>query len=230
MKDKKYVSRTGKLIFGLFLFAVGSYLSIKANIGLAPWDAFNIGVSGLTGLSYGDISMYTGFVIIGVDFLLKEKIGFGTILNTILIGKFVDFLQSLHLMETLDHFWLGVALLFVGQIITCLGCYFYIGAALGCGPRDALMVALGKRLPKLPIGVIKGAIEATVLVIGWLLGAKVGLGTVISVFGISFIMQFTFKLLHFDVKEVAHESMVDTVKVFLKKEEKPQEQEDLTVS
>ena len=73
-------------------------------------------------------------------------------------------------------------MLLLGQLSICIGSYFYIGASLGCGPRDALMVALGKRLPKVPIGIVRGVIEGTVLLIGWLLGAKVGIGD--SYFGL----------------------------------------------
>lgn len=207
-----YVKRTIRLIFGLFLFALGSFLSIQANIGLAPWEAFSMGFSYLTHLSYGDIVVISGFVIIAIDFAFKEKIGFGTILNAILIGKFVDLIQYVNIIPLMSNFWMGVLMLLLGQIVICVGSYFYIGASLGCGPRDAFMVALGKRMPKVPIGAIRGLIEGTVLIIGWLLGAKVGVGTVISVFGIGFILQFTFKILSFDVKNIKHESVADTVK------------------
>jgi uncharacterized membrane protein YczE len=207
-----YVKRTIRLIFGLFLYALGSYLSIQANIGLAPWEAFSMGGTYLTHLSYGNIVVISGFVIIAIDFAFKEKIGFGTILNAILIGKFVDLIQFSNIVPMMSNFWLGLLMLLLGQVAVCVGSYFYIGASLGCGPRDALMVALGKRMPKVPIGAIRGLIEGTVLIIGWLLGAKVGIGTVISVFGIGFILQFTFKLLRFDVKNIKHESVADTVK------------------
>jgi uncharacterized protein len=207
-----YVKRTIRLIFGLFLYALGSFLSIQANIGLAPWEAFSMGGAYLTHLSYGNIVVLSGFVIIAIDFAFKEKIGFGTILNAILIGKFVDLIQFANIVPMMSNFWLGLLMLLLGQVAICVGSYFYIGASLGCGPRDALMVALGKRMPKVPIGAIRGLIEGTVLIIGWLLGAKVGIGTVISVFGIGFILQFTFKLLRFDVKNIKHESVADTVK------------------
>lgn len=207
-----YVKRTIRLIFGLFLYALGSFLSIQANIGLAPWEAFSMGGSYLTHISYGNIVVISGFVIIAIDFAFKEKIGFGTILNAILIGKFVDLIQFANIVPLMTNFWLGILMLLLGQVIICVGSYFYIGASLGCGPRDALMVALGKRMPKVPIGAIRGLIEGTVLIIGWLLGAKVGIGTVISVFGIGLILQFTFKLLRFDVKNIKHESVADTVK------------------
>ncbi|MEL7658089.1 MAG: hypothetical protein AAGU75_19520 [Bacillota bacterium] len=207
-----YVKRTIRLIFGLFLYALGIFLSIQANIGLAPWEAFSIGVSYLTHLSYGNIIVISGFIIIAIDYALKEKIGFGTILNAILIGAFVDLIQFFDVIPMMSNFWLGLLMLLLGQVVICIASYFYIGAALGCGPRDALMVALGKRMPKVPIGAIRGLIEGSVLFVGWLLGAKVGIGTVISVFGIGLILQFTFKLLRFDVKTIQHESVSDTVK------------------
>ena len=105
-----------------------------------------------------------------------------------------------------------MAVLLAGQGVICVASYFYIGAGLGCGPRDALMVAMGKKLKKFPIGLVRGILEGTVLLIGWLLGAKVGIGTVIAVFGIGTIMEYTFKILHFDVRNIKHEDFADTVK------------------
>lgn len=214
---KQYVHRILRLIFGLFVLALGSFLTIQANVGLAPWDAFSMGFSYITGLSYGKIVVLTGFVIIIIDFLLKEKIGFGTIINALLIGTFVDIIASLQLIPKMQSWIFGLIMLLIGQFILCIGSYYYISAALGCGPRDALMVALGKRLPNVPIGVIRGTLEGSVLLIGWLLGAKVGIGTVLSVFGIGFLIQFTFHLFRFDVKAVKHENMADTIQILAKK-------------
>lgn len=209
---KEYSKRTARLIFGLFLYGFGSYMGIQANVGLAPWEALSMGIFYKTGILYGDIVVLTGIIIIIVDFLLKEKIGFGTILNAILIGKFVDLFNWLDIIPKMDNFWLGVLVLLAGQVVICLASYFYIGAGLGCGPRDALMVALGKRMNRLPIGFVRGLLEGTVLLTGWLLGAKVGIGTVIAVFGIGTIMEYTFRILHFEVKDVKHENFADTVK------------------
>lgn len=221
MRD--YFVRISKVILGLVLYSIGLLLSIHANIGLAPWDAFSIGVSGLTGISYGNVSIITGIIIlIVVVLLLKEKIGLATVLNTVLIGIFVDILQSFDFVPYMTDFVMGVLMLLVGQFIVCLATYFYISPGLGCGPRDTLMVALGKCFPKIPIGAIRGSIEGTVLIIGWLLGAKVGLGTVIAVFGIGFVMQLTFKLLQFDVKAVVHESIIQTVAVLKVKSGSPE--------
>ena len=212
---KHYVRSLIRLIFGLFLYALGLFFTIQANIGLAPWEAFSIGVSYLTQLSYGDIVVITGLVIVVLDFALHEKVGLGTILNAILVGKFVDLIQLTNLLPTMTNSISGVLMLLLGQAIICVGSYFYIGAGLGCGPRDTLMVALGKRMPRLPIGVVRGLLEGIVLIVGWLLGAKVGIGTAIYVLGIGFVFQLTCKLLHFDVKNIEHESIVATVKAFL---------------
>lgn len=208
---QNYLKRTGKLLFGLIIYSLGLTLSIQANVGLAPWDAFSIGVSNITSISYGNISILTGIVIlIIVAGFLKEKIGLGTVLNTLLIGIMVDFIQSINLIPFMNNFFLGILMLLLSQVMISLATYFYISPGMGCGPRDTLMVALGKKFPNIPIGAIRGLIEGTVLLIGFILGAKVGIGTVIAVFGISFILQYTFKFLKFNIKSIVHENIFET--------------------
>ena len=214
---ENYIKKITKLIIGLFLYALGLVLCIHADIGLAPWDAFGIGISKVTGISYGNVSIITGILIlIGLVLLFKEKIGFSTILNTILIGVFADLIIGLKIVPYMTNFLTGLLMLLTGQIIVCYSTYLYISVGLGAGPRDSLMVALGKKFPNVPIGIIRGSIEGIVLLIGWLLGAKVGLGTVIYVFGICSVLQTTFRLLNFDVKSIVHESLFDTINVFKK--------------
>lgn len=209
-----YTRRFLRLLLGLLLYGLGVYLIIQANIGLAPWEAFSMGLTLLTGLSFGNIVVLSGLVIVGIDLLLKEKIGFGTLLNAILIGKFIDLFDWINLVPAMDSYLTGIPLLLISQVVIALASFLYMGAGMGCGPRDALMVALGKRMPKAPIGLVRGGLEGTVLLIGWLLGAKVGLGTVIAVFGIGFIIQYTFQFLRFDVKAVRHENLLDTIKIW----------------
>lgn len=211
---EKYLKKLIRLIIGLFIYALGLVLCIYADIGLAPWDAFGIGVSKVTGISYGNVSIITGILIlVALVLIFKEKIGFGTIFNTILIGAFADLITSLNIIPYMTNFFAGLIMLLTGQIVICYATYLYISVGLCSGPRDSLMVALGKKFPKVPIGIIKSSIEGTVLLIGWLLGAKVGLGTVIYVFTIGFALQTIFRLLKFDVKSVVHESVFDTVNV-----------------
>ena len=200
-----------RLHFGLALYSIGLTLGIQANIGLAPWEAFGIGVSYVTGLTYGTINVLSGLLILVVTVAMGERFGLGTILNAVLIGFGVDVLQYYHAVPLIENYWLGIIVMFLGQFSISLGTYFYISAGLGSGPRDSLMIGLKRRLPKVPIGMIRGLIEGRVLLAGWLLGAKVGLGTIIAAFGISTILQLTFNWLHFDAKSVQHEGIWQTL-------------------
>lgn len=206
-----YCIRGLRLVSGLFLFAAGIQLTIQAYIGLAPWDAFTLGVTNHVNLSYGTVSILTGFVLLATSCALGEKLGLGTIINTFLIGLFVDAIALSGLIPRMNGYPAGIAMLLAGLVVISLGSYFYIGSAMGCGPRDALMVALRKRLPSVPVGAIRSAIEGMALLAGWLLGARVGLGTVISVLCIGFILQCTFGILKFDVANVQHESLACTI-------------------
>ncbi|HWP51858.1 MAG TPA: hypothetical protein VN626_09200 [Clostridia bacterium] len=199
------------MVFGIAVYGCGVYMTIQANLGLSPWDALNMGVSYATGLSFGDAGVIVGLVILVLDVLLSEKIGFGTLVNTVMIGKMVDVFNHFEVLPKMNGFLPGVALLLSGQVIICFGMFLYVSAALGSGPRDSLMVALNRKLKRVPVGVARALIEGTALLIGWLLGAKVGIGTLIAVFGIGFIMQGVFSLLHFDPKTVRHENIMLTV-------------------
>ena len=209
-----YGKRLVRLVFGLLLMALGSFLIVQANIGLSPWTALSMGFVHLTGASLGAMMIATSIVIVLLDILLREKIGFGTLGNCFLIGTFMEGMARTGLMPLMGNFWLGIPVLVFGLFLMCLGSYFYIGTGLGCGPRDSLMVALCKRLPRVPVGVIRSSLEATALCIGWALGAKIGIGTVIAVFCVGIILQTLFKLLRFDVKSVHHENILDTIHIF----------------
>jgi len=209
-----YGKRLARLLFGLLLMAQGSFLIVQANIGLSPWTAFSMGFVHLTGASLGAMMIATSLGIVLLDIMLREKIGFGTLANCLLIGTFMEGMARTGLMPPMDNFWLGIPVLIFGLFLMCLGSYFYISIGLGCGPRDALMVALCKRFPRVPVGVIRSSLEGTALCVGWALGAKIGVGTIITVFGVGIIIQTLFKVLRFDVKSVRHENILDTIQIF----------------
>ncbi|MFV0496631.1 MAG: YczE/YyaS/YitT family protein [Candidatus Fimivivens sp.] len=200
------------MIFGIALYSCGIYMTIQANLGLSSWDALHMGINYTTGISFGNASVLVGLFILVADVLLGEKIGFGTIINTIMIGKFVDLLDYIELLPKMESLFLGLLLLIAGLVIICFGMYFYMNAALGGGPRDSLMVAFHRKLPTVPIGLMRALLEGAALLSGWLLGGPVGIGTLVAVLSIGFIMQGVFTLVHFDPKAVQHESLMVTVK------------------
>jgi len=206
-----------RLMWGLFLYSLGIVFTINAHIGYAPWDVFHIGLANTVGLSIGTVSILIGIIIGLISVLLGEKIGIGTILNMVFIGLFLDIILTLNVIPVADNLLLGIIMLFIGLFIIAFATYFYIGSALGAGPRDSLMVAV-TRITKQPIGICRGIIEFFVVVLGWMLGGMVGIGTVLAAFGIGFCVQITFGLLKFDATKVKHETIADTYrKLFNKK-------------
>ena len=206
---RQYIARFIRLMGGLFLYALGIIFTLKANIGYAPWEVFHVGLSSVTGISLGLITILVGLVVVIITTLLKEKLGLGTILNMIFIGIVIDIINWLDIIPKATNMVPGIIMLIAGLFIIALGSYFYMGSAFGAGPRDSLMVAL-TRMTKLPVGVCRAIIELTVMIIGWLLGGMVGIGTVISVFATGFCIQVTFKLLKFDTTKIQHETMDQT--------------------
>ena len=202
---------------GLLVFAFGVHLTIFANIGLAPWDCLGMGVAKHTPLNYG-LSMTTiAVVVLCVDLLLRERIGFGTIIDALLTGNFVQMYNDLNPLPQNRSLPLGVVLMLVGFVFMALGMWIYMSAGQCCGPRDALLVGLGKRLPRVPIGLVEILLWAAVLLAGWLLGGPVGIGTVISTFGAGLVMQLVYTLVHFEPRSVVHRDVVETVREIAKR-------------
>ena len=206
---QKLLQRTGKLILGLFLYAFGIVLTVKANIGYGPWEAFHVGLGRTIGISMGNASIIVGLVIVAITLLMGERIGIGTIVNMFLIGIFLDLILKFNLFPVIENKFLAVAVLILGLYLISLGSYFYIGSGFGAGPRDGLMVALTRKT-KLPIGVIRGTIELSVTIAGWLLGGMVGVGTIIAGFAIGFCIQSTFMVLKFKPTEIRHSTISET--------------------
>ena len=206
-----------KSALGLFIFAIGVYLTIQANIGLAPWDCLSMGVSARVGYSYGIVHTVISIIILIIDILLKEKIGYGTILDALLVGNYVDWIGYLKLVPVSDNVAVSCAMVVIGLLIMGYGQYFYMDAAQGCGPRDSLLIALGKRFPRTPIGVVQTFMVGIALLIGWLLGGPVGIGTIISVFGMGSALQLVCKIMHFEPRDVVHKNVLETNRIFFQK-------------
>jgi uncharacterized membrane protein YczE len=203
MKMMRYI----RLLVGIVLYALAIGLMIKADLGLAPWEAFHIGLSQTLGVSFGMVSIFVGTAIITITYHMYESIGIGTIASNFMVGFFVDILFALNWIPAPKSMLQAIVMIFSGMIILATATYCYVGSAFGTGPRDGLMVALTKTYDK-PIGLIRGMIELSVLLIGYMLGAKIGLGTLLIGFGIGPIVQTVFKLLNFDVKSIRHTALL----------------------
>lgn len=205
-------------IIGLFGFGVGVYLSIQANIGVAPWDTFYLGLSQAAGVQYGNISIAASVIIILIDVLiLKQQIGIGTLLDAVVVGKTVDLLNWLNLLPAQQNMLIGVVLMVISFFIMGFSQYLYMQAGLSCGPRDSLLVGINMKIPKVKVGYIGTAVLITVFIFGWLLDGPIGIGTVLAVALQGTLMQVTFNILKFDPKTVVHQNLVQSMKVIFGK-------------
>lgn len=206
-----YLKRFADLFLGIILFSLGIVFTMKANLGYGPWEVFHQGLGETIGLSIGKASILTGLVIGVIVALLGEKLGLGTILNMVFIGFFIDVILALDFIPQMDSLWSGIVEITIGFFIIAFGSYFYIRSGFGAGPRDSLMVLL-ERKSKLSVGICRIILEAAAVLIGWMLGGPVGLGTVLAVFGIGFCVQIVFTLMKFKTTAVKHETLDVTFK------------------
>ena len=209
MGRSRIIGQWVQIALGLLVFSFGVHLTIFANIGLAPWDCLGMGIAAHTPLNYGLAMTATSVAILGIDLALRERIGYGTIIDALLTGNFVQAFNDLSPLALCTNVWTGVAMMLTGFVFMALGMWIYMRGEQCCGPRDALLVGLGKRLPSVPIGVVQIALWSAVTVVGWLLGGPVGIGTLLSAFGAGAVMQVVYQLLNFEPRDIKHLSVLE---------------------
>jgi uncharacterized membrane protein YczE len=171
-------ARVVALFAGLVVIAVAIVCMLESRLGLPPWDVFHMGIAEHTAFSLGTASVVVGLVIVVIAWIAGARPGFGTIANAVVIGLSIDVLVSIPAVDGLSESSLAVRVLLVaaGVLFFGVGSAFYIGAGLGAGPRDSLMMALTRKTGQ-RIGLVRGAMEVVVLVAGLLLGGVAGVGT-----------------------------------------------------
>ena len=162
------------LFFGLTIFGLGDALVVQSNLGNAPWTVFAQGLSLKSGLSIGWATFVTGCFVLLIWIPLRERPGFGTLANIVIISAAIEFGVSIFpLQETLLG---GLISALIGIALVGIGSALYITCGLGPGPRDGAMTGIHQRTG-IRVGRVRTGIEVTVLVVGALLGGKLGLGT-----------------------------------------------------
>lgn len=201
-----------RLILGLFVHAIGVVCILNARVGVAPWDVLHQGLSGLIGITVGQANISTGLIIVVLDIYLGQPIGFGTISNMFLLGTFMDVLMLNNLVPFFEGYLPRILQMFAGIAINGIAVFLYMGVGWGAGPRDGLMVALMKRTGR-SVRFIKTVIEGFAVVVGFILGGNLGIGTIIVAFLSGPIWQYMYKILKFDLNEVEHLSIQEHIKL-----------------
>ena len=193
---QKLPVRLLRLLLGLALYGVSIALMIRGNIGASPWDVFAQGLSRTTGISFGLCTIIISGVVLLLWIPLRQRPGFGTIANAVLVGVFAD--VGLAVIPQADHLVWQVLFFVAGLFMLAFATALYIGAGLGPGPRDGLMTGL-VRVSGRPVWLIRTGIELTVVVVGFFLGGVVGAGTAAFALGVGPLTQLTLRWLRVDL-------------------------------
>lgn len=178
-------------VSGLFILSFGVVLMIQAGLGVNPWDVLHIGLSQLTGISIGAWVQIVGVtIIILTSILAKQWPQLGMLFNIFFIGWFINLLLQLNIIPTFHHFLLQFVILLLGIICMGFGIGMYVASNLGPGPRDWLTLVLVKKTGW-SIAKIRTIIEGTALILGWISGGPIFIGTFLSVFLIGPFMQMS---------------------------------------
>ena len=179
--------RGTQLFVGLVLYGVSMAFMVESSLGLNPWDVFHQGVSKATGISFGWVVLLTGIPVLLLWIPLRQRPGFGTIANLVVIGFVAD--GTMAMLAAGESMAMRITYLVVGIALNGVATAMYLGARFGPGPRDGLMTGIVRRWPRLSIRLVRTSIEVLVLGIGFLLGGTIGVGTVAYALGIGPLVQ-----------------------------------------
>lgn len=184
---RSFIARLAQLNVGLFLYGFTMAMLVESTLGLDPWDVFHEGVAKHVSLTFGQVVIATGAVVLLLWIPLRQKPGIGTVLNVIVIGLAADF--GIAVIAQPDALWLRIALLVGGIVGNAFAGALYIGAALGPGPRDGLWLGLVRRTGR-SVRLWRTVIEISAVAVGFVLGGTVGVGTVLYAVTIGPLVQF----------------------------------------
>ncbi len=177
---------------GFALFGLSIALLINANLGTSPWVMLTVALADITGMTEGTITQLTGFVVLGLGMLMRERIGWGTLGNIIFIGPWLDLFLP-YVPDVTGNWLVQGIMLLVSLVMMGVASAIYIGVNAGAGPRDSLMLAV-ERVTGLTLRTARSSIELVVFVVSWFLGGPFGVGTIVFAIGIGPAVQWAFKL------------------------------------
>ena len=172
-------------VIGITMIGIGVAFNYMANLGLGPWGVLHDGISKTINISYGQAGILTSLISLLLWIPLKQKPGIATIFDAFWIGLTADFI--INIIPQAQTLIIQRLYLITGITLIGLGTAIYVGGDLGAGPRDGIMVGLEKL--GLKIGNARTLLEFVAFSIGFLLGGKVGIASIIIVLSIGRVLQ-----------------------------------------
>jgi uncharacterized protein len=178
---KEYILRWSFFIVGLLVLAFGAALTIEGELlGIGPWDVFHYGLFLHLGLTIGSWSIIIGFLLLTFAWIVTKKLPkIGAFLNMLLLGSFMDFF--LWVLPSFDSVTGAIFSFVIGVFLLGFGVGLYVSADLGSGPRDSIMLMIVDKTGW-SLQWVRNGMEVLVLLLGWVLGGPVGVGSIIIAF------------------------------------------------
>lgn len=200
------IKRLPRLLLGLVALATGIFFVRLSFLGLPPWGVFHDGLYLVSGIGFGYLTQLVGLVVLVLSMVLfRTKIGIGTVMNVAIVGPIIELWEALWPFAT-DTLLEQIPVFLLGMLLMTFGRSLYISSELGQGPRDGLFVGIA-RTTRFEVKHIKPAIELTVLIIGFILGGRFYVGTVLIVLLSGYLVQWFFNRLGFDPKQARQHSI-----------------------
>ena len=195
----EFLRRMPSLLFGQILFSVGIVANLNAGLGGRPWDVLSVGMMNYTPLTLGQATQVLSLVVLVFGWTLGFPPGFSTVTNMYFVGVYIDLIIAWDIVPFPTEPISRLGLLVFAICLFAAGALFYLRVGLGAGPRDGLMMGLVRRL-NLPISSVRGGMELTVVLLGFLLKGPVGVGTLLTALSLGPAIQLAFRLGGFDSK------------------------------
>jgi uncharacterized membrane protein YczE len=189
--------RMPPLVVGLFVLGFAISVSVRARLGVSPWDVLHQGLARVVHLSFGLVVVLVGLVVLLTWIPLHQRLGLGTVLNTLSVGFIANL--GIYLIPEQHRLAVRIPMLFASIVMFGIGGGLYIGSGLGPGPRDGLMTAIARRGH--PVWAVRTVLECSALGAGFLLGGHVGVGTVLLAFTIGPVTHAGLRRFHLPVRD-----------------------------
>lgn len=197
---ERFPERLARCVAGLACFGTGIAFFVRSDLGVPPWDVFHTGISQITDRSLGTVLIIVSFFVLLLWIPFRLRPGLGTLLNAVEIGLVESFAQEL--IPTTSSIIVRVLFMITGLVIIALGSGLYIGAELGSGPRDGLMIGLHQTFG-ISVRLARTTVEVIVMLTGIILGGHIGLGTFVFALGIGPMVQVTLRLFQMSPSMIA---------------------------
>lgn len=184
MKNAKLPQRLLVALAGLMMCGVGVGIFLYSKLGVDPASVMELGIGNVLHISYGTSSALINVIILVIVFLVdKSYINLSSFLAIFGIGYTADFMRF-----ALDSFITGelslvvrLLMIVLGLFIMAMGIATYIRADLGVGAIDLVAEIISNKL-HFPYHRVRVTGDVSFVIIGFILGGTVGVGTLVAAF------------------------------------------------